>query len=160
MRYYICKKNSYYKKSKKLISIIKSEKNKKLDKFSTFKSFSIRVSKSKKALKKILIELKKNNKKIISYGATYKSTTVFNYCNINTKLIDYVTDTTINKQGRYTPGMHIPVISPEEGINEKVDYAFLGAWNFKKEIFKKEKKLIKKKLRFITHVPWPRIITA
>ena len=56
--------------------------------------------------------------------------------------------------------MHIPVISPEEGINEKVDYAFLGAWNFKKEIFKKEKKLIKKKLRFITHVPWPRIITA
>ena len=54
--------------------------------------------------------------------------------------------------------MHIPVISPEKGINDKVDYAFLGAWNFKKEIFKKEKKLIKKKLRFITHVPWPQII--
>ena len=160
MRYYICKKNSNYKRTKKLISIIQSEKNKKLDKFSTFESFSNRVSKSKKALQKILTKLKKNNKKIISYGATYKSTTVFNYCNINTKLIDYVTDTTINKQGRYTPGMHIPVISPEEGINEKVDYAFLGAWNFKKEIFKKEKKLIKKKLRFITHVPWPRIITA
>ena len=158
MRYYICKKDSIYKKSKKLISIIKSEKNKKLDKFSTFRLFSTRVSKSKKALQKILTKLKKKNKKIISYGATYKSTTVFNYCNINTKLIDYVTDTTINKQGRYTPGMHIPVISPEEGINEKVDYAFLGAWNFKKEIFKKEKKLIKKKLRFITHVPWPRII--
>ena len=70
----------------------------------------------------------------------------------------YVTDTTLNKQGRYTPGMHIPIISPERGMNETVDYAFLGAWNFKKEIFRKEKKLIKKGARFITHVPWPRII--
>ena len=103
--------------------------------------------------------MKKKRKKIISYGATYKSTTVFNYCNVDSKLIDYVTDTTLNKQGRYTPGTHIPIISPEKGMNETVNYAFLGAWNFKKEIFNKEKKLINKGLRFITHVPWPQIIS-
>ena len=106
----------------------------------------------------LLKNLKKNNKKIISYGATYKSTTVFNYCNIDSKLIDYVTDTTLNKQGRFTPGMHIPIISPEKGMNESVNYAFLGAWNFKKEIFRKEKILLNKGLRFISHVPWPQII--
>ena len=55
--------------------------------------------------------------------------------------------------------MHIPIISPNKGMNESVDYAFLGAWNFKKEIFNKEKKLIKKGTKFITHVPWPKIIS-
>ena len=127
MRYYICKKDAIYRKSKKLISILKSEKNNKLNKYSTFKKFSIRVQKSKKALKKIFKKLKNKGNKITSYGATYKSTTVFNYCNIDSKLIDYVTDTTLNKQGRFTPGMHIPIISPEKGMNESVNYAFLGA---------------------------------
>ena len=62
---------------------------------------------------------------------------MFNFCKINSNLIKYVTDTTLNKQGKYTPGTHIKIISPEEGMNKKVDYAFLGAWNFKKEIFAK-----------------------
>ena len=158
MRYYICKKDAIYRKSKKLISILKSERNNKLHKYITFKKFSIRVQKSKKALKKIFKKLKNKGNKITSYGATYKSTTVFNYCNIDSKLIDYVTDTTLNKQGRFTPGMHIPIISPEKGMNESVNYAFLGAWNFKKEIFRKEKILLNKGLRFISHVPWPQII--
>ena len=102
--------------------------------------------------------LKKKNKKIISYGATYKSTTVFNYCNIDKRYFDYVTDTTLNKQGKYTPGKHLPIISPEEGFDESVDYAFLGAWNFKKEILKKESKFIKRGGRFITHVPKVKIL--
>ena len=106
-----------------------------------------------KKLSHIMKRLKKTNKKIISHGATYKSTTVFNYCNLNSKLIDYVTDTTLNKQGKYTPGTHIKIISPELGMNNTVDYAFLGAWNFKKEIFKKEKNFLKRGGKFITHVP-------
>ena len=100
-----------------------------------------------------------SNKKIISYGATYKSTTLFNYCNIDKRYIDYVTDTTINKQGKFTPGKHIPIISPKKGFNESVDYAFLGAWNFKKEILKKEKKFIKRGGKFITHVPFIKILS-
>ena len=51
-----------------------------------------------------------------------------------TEVIDYVIDTTPNKQGKFTPGKHLPIISPEKGLDNKVDYAFLGAWNFEKEI--------------------------
>ena len=54
--------------------------------------------------------------------------------------------------------MHIPIISPEEGMTNKVNYAFLGAWNFNKEIFQKEKLFFKRGGKFITHVPYPRII--
>ena len=111
------------------------------------------MEKSKKDLVNLLKKLKLKNKKIISYGATYKSTTVFNYCKIGSQYLDYVTDTTQNKQGKFTPGQHLSIISPEKGMNNSVDYAFLGAWNFKREILNKEKEFIKKGGRFITHVP-------
>ena len=158
-RYYICKTDAKYKKTKNLLKILKEEKKAELDQLKTYKNFSNKVKKSKKELIKIFKRLKKNNKKIISYGATYKSSTVFNYCKVGTKYIDYVTDTTLNKQGKYTPGKHIPIISPEKGMDSSVMYAFLGAWNFKKEILKKEKEFIKRGGRFITHVPSPQIIS-
>ena len=152
-RYYICKKNGKYKKSLRLKNAIKNEISYKLHKIESYLKFSKRINLSRKNLFNLMKRLKKKNKKIISYGATYKSTTVFNYCNINSKIIDYVTDTTSNKQGKYTPGTHIKIISPEHGMNNTVDYAFLGAWNFRKEIFKKEKNFLKRGGKFITHVP-------
>ena len=104
---------------------------------------------------KILKRFKNENKKVISYGATSKSATIFNYCQIGTDLIQYITDTTPEKQGRHSPGMHIPIIPPEEGFNNSVDYAFLGAWNFAKEIKNKENNFTGK---FFTHVPTVRIL--
>ena len=158
LRYFICKNDSKHKKTKRLVSILNEEKKIGLDNFNTFKKFAKRVKNSKKKLVSLLKKIKKNNNKIISYGATYKSTTVFNYCKIDTRYIHYVTDTTFNKQGKFTPGTHIPIISPEIGFNESVDYAFLGAWNFKREILNKEKKYIKRGGKFITHVPKVKIL--
>ena len=152
-RYYICKENGKYKKSTRLKNALKKEISYKLHKIESYYKFSKRVNLSRKKLLNLIMRLKNKRKKIISYGATYKSTTVFNFCKIDSKMIDYVTDTTLNKQGKYTPGTHIKIISPKDGINKNVDYAFLGAWNFKNEIFKKEKNFLKKGGRFITHVP-------
>ena len=157
-RYYICKEDGKYKSSSSLKKALKDEISNKLHKFDSYYKFSKRVNLSRKNLLNLMTELKKKKKKIISYGATYKSTTVFNYCKINSKIIDYVTDTTLNKQGKFTPGTHIKIISPKIGMNKTVDYAFLGAWNFKKEIFKKEKNFLKKGGRFITHVPKVKIL--
>ncbi len=157
-RYYICKEDGKYKSSSRLKKALKDEISNKLHKFESYYKFSKRVNLSRKNLLNLMTELKKKKKKIISYGATYKSTTVFNYCKINSKIIDYVTDTTSNKQGKFTPGTHIEIISPKIGMDKTVDYAFLGAWNFKKEIFKKEKNFLKKGGRFITHVPKVKIL--
>ena len=124
-----------------------------LDKLSTFKRFAEKIEQSKKDLVRILKQCKKEGKKVISYGASSKSTTVFNYCNINSDLISYITDTTPEKQGKLSPGVHIPVISPEQGFDDSVDFAYLGAWNFIREISKKEHKYLAKGGKFITHVP-------
>ena len=158
LRYFITKEKNLLKTTSRLKKIINGEKKQGLNNFKTFKKFAKKVKKSKEKLVTLLSELKKKNKKIISYGATYKSTTVFNYCKINNKFFNYVTDTTKNKQGKFTPGMHIPILSPEKGFNESVDYAYLGAWNFKKEIMSKEKKFLKRGGKFITHVPQVKII--
>ena len=157
IRYFICKKDSNYKNTLRLRKQIKKEVNARMNKFSTYLKFASRVKKSKKDLVLLLKNLRKKKKKIISYGATYKSTTIFNYCNLN-RYIDYVIDTTKNKQGKFTPGQHIKIIKPEIGFNETVDYAYLGAWNFKKEILKKEKNFIKRGGKFITHTPKVQII--
>ena len=124
-----------------------------LDKFKTFRGFAQRVKQSKRDLVKLLKQCKKENKKVISYGATSKSTTIFNYCGIGPDLIQYITDTTPEKQHKLSPGVHIPIIPPEEGFNDSVDYAYLGAWNFIKEISEKELEYLKKGGKFITHVP-------
>mgnify|MGYP000282315982 CR=1 FL=1 len=83
-------------------------------------SGTIGISGSKNATLAILAATILSNKKIISYGATYKSATIFNYCNIGTNFIDYVIDTTPNKQGKFTPGKHVPIISPENEVAKAI----------------------------------------
>jgi len=144
------KKGLDNEQDKSVAANIQLEKSIGLDNISIFNEFAYNVSQSKQELLDMLHKFKNKNKKVISYGATSKSTTVFNYCDIGPDLIEYITDTTPEKQDKYSPGMHIPIISPEQGFDNSVDFAFLGAWNFAEEIKKKE---IYFKGRFFTHVP-------
>jgi methylation protein EvaC len=129
-----------------------------LDKYETFVRFSEKVKQSKDDLIRILNKCKEEGKKVISYGATSKSTTIFNYCGIDKELIQYITDTTPEKQNKLSPGVHIPIVSPESGFDNSVDFAFLGAWNFVKEISEKESDYIQNGGKFITHVPSLQVI--
>ena len=124
-----------------------------LDQFETYEIFADRVKTSKKVLNRKLSNLTKNGKRIVSIGATSKSSTVFNYCGIDSSLIECVTDTTPAKQGLFTPGSHIPVVSRDSVNLNDYDYAFLGAWNFKEVIANKESEFVKSGGKFITHVP-------
>ena len=122
-----------------------------------FKQFADQVEQSKAELLTTLTDLRAAGRKVIGYGATSQSTVVYNYCGIGPDLIEYVVDTTPSKQGMFTPGTHIPIVSPEEGL-EGVDYAFLGAWNYEKEIIEKERAFRERGGKFITHVPAVRVV--
>jgi len=101
----------------------------------------------------LLLKLKKQNKRISGYAATSKSTTILNYCGIDKKLIDCIYDTTPNKIGKLTPGMHIPVKNYKLFNKDYPDYAVLFAWNHSIEILKKEKEFSKKGKKWIFFVP-------
>jgi SAM-dependent methyltransferase len=124
-----------------------------LNDFKTYQIFSDRVQKSKDDLVSILKQLKQEGKKVVAYGAASKVTTVFNYCGIDESLVEYITDTTPSKIGKYQPGTHIPIVSPDDGFDESVDVAYLGAWNFRAEIMNKELNYLRRGGKFITHVP-------
>ncbi len=159
LRYYIKKKNSNFKITKSVKDQKKLEINFGLQNFSTYKKFSSNVKYSREKLIKLFNKIKSKNQKIIGYGATAKAVTVLNYCKINNDLINYFVDTTPEKQGKFMPGVKIPVIKYSKLSRKKVDYAFLGAWNFKSEIIKKEKSFLSNKGKFITHIPFPKIVT-
>jgi len=157
-RYFIKKINNKIPIEKSVINQQIKEIKYGIDKKSTYFKFKRRVENSKKKLVSIFKFCKSKNKKIIGYGATAKATTILNYCKIDNKTIDYFLDTTKDKQNKYTPGTKIKVEKYKGFINKDVDYVFLGAWNFKREIFKKEKKYIKAGGKFIIHTPHPKII--
>ena len=159
LRYYIKKtSNNKLKIDKKVKMQLDHELNFGLDKYSTYIKFKNNVEKSRKQLMEIFYKLKKRNKTIIGYGATAKVNTVLNFCKIKNETLDYFLDTTPNKTGKFMPGSHLYIQKYNKSSTNKVDYIFLGAWNFKREIFKKEKKYIKRGGKFITHVPIPKII--
>ena len=106
----------------------------------------------------IFSKLNKRNLKIIGYGATAKSCTVLNYCGLDKKQIKYFFDTTSYKINKYLPGSKILIKKYKKLNRSEIDIAYLGAWNFKDEIFKKEKSFIENGGKFITHVPYPKII--
>ena len=76
-----------------------------------------------------------------------------NYCNIDSKYIDYFYDTTANKINKFLPGSKIKIKKYEKLDKKYIDIVFLGAWNFKAEIYKKEKEFIRQGGEFITHIP-------
>ena len=159
LRYYIKKvSNNKFEVNKKVKMQLNRELKYGINKYSTYIEFKNKVESSKRKLKQIFLNLKKKNKKIIGYGATAKSTTVLNYCNIKNETLEYFLDTTPNKAGKYMPGTHICIKEYNKTLLNKANYVFLGAWNFKEEIFKKERRYIKNGGKFITHVPIPRII--
>jgi methylation protein EvaC len=78
---------------------------------------------------------------------------VTNFCGIGPDLIEFISDTTPGKQGRFSPGMHIPVVPYERFSERHPDYALLFAWNHAAEIVEKERAFREGGGRFIVYVP-------
>lgn len=124
-----------------------------LDRPATFEELRRRIEASRDALTALLRSLRGSGHRIVGYGATSKSTTVTNYCGIGPDLVEYISDTTPIKQGRYSPGTHIPVRPYSEFQKDPPEYALLFAWNHAQEILAKERDLTSKGVRFIVYVP-------
>jgi methylation protein EvaC len=125
----------------------------------TFERFRRNCEKSRDDLVKLLRDLKAQRKRVVGYAATSKSTTVLNYCQIGPDLIEYISDSTPIKQGKFTPGMHIPVVAPERFHAEPPDYAVLFGWNHKTEILEKEKAFTANGGKWIVFVPSVGVLT-
>jgi len=99
-----------------------------------YNTFQQRADKIKNDLMTFLIAAKNENKKVLAYGAAAKGNTFTNFAGIKKDLIRYVVDKNPAKQGKYTPGNHIPIVEEARIRFDKPDYIIIFPWNLFDEI--------------------------
>lgn len=119
----------------------------------TFSHFFEKIQNNKRILMSLLGDIKGQKKRVVGYGAPAKGNTLLNYFGITTDLVEYIVDSTVLKQGLFSPGAHIPIRAPEEMRENPPDYFLLLAWNYKDAILEKEKALRQRGVKFIIPVP-------
>ena len=124
----------------------------------SFKQFKDNCEKYRKDLLALLYDIKSQEKSIVGYAATSKSTTIINYCGISTDHLDCIYDTTPIKQGKFSPGAHIPIKPHSEFKDNYPDYALLFGYNHEKEIMAKEQDFMNQGGKWIIYVPEVKII--
>lgn len=113
--------------------------------------FKENVAENAQKLKEYIFAQRAKGKKIVGFGAAAKGTVLLNYCDLNAYWIDYVVDGTPYKQGKYIPGVKIPIYAEQRLLKEpKGTIVLILAWNFKKEIMNKLKG---KGFKFVVAVP-------
>ncbi len=156
LRIFVTKKTFRIKQNSSIKEFIDQESDKKLGTKYPYLEFSKKVINLKKKLIKFLNELRLKNKKIAGYGASAKGNVLLNYCGLEKSIISYIVDSIPYKQGRYTPGTHIPIFPENRLEKDQPDYTLLLSWNFAEEIFRKQTKYRESGGRFILTVPYLR----
>ena len=128
MRYVISRKNKR-PINKNVEKILDEEKLNNLDNLDSCLKFKKNCENSKIKINNLLKKYISEGKRIVGYGATSKSTTILNYCGINSEIIEYICDTTKEKIGKYSPGMHIPIVAVDKFRKDNAEIAYLFVWN-------------------------------
>ena len=150
----ISKKKSKYKECKQLINwVLEREKLNKYNELEKQKSFFKECQNHKILLKKLLKTLKKQNKKVLGYGASTKGNVLLQYCNIKSDMINNIAEVNKFKFNKYTPGTNIKIISEKAAKLKKPDYFLVLPWHFKDHIIKREKNFLKNGGKLIFPLP-------
>jgi len=138
--------------------ILAMERDQKIDQFGTYQQFAQQTRQIKQDLHRTLRELRAQGKRVVGYGAPAKGNTLLSFLEIGPEIVSYIADRSLLKQGRYTPGTHIPVVSPERLIVDQPDYVLLLAWNFAEEVLAQQMEYRNRGGKFIIPVPRVQII--
>ena len=123
-----------------------------------YAGFAERVGQIRRDLCGLLEKLKGQGKSIAAYGASAKGSTLLNYVGLGREMIEFVVDRSTYKQGRLTPGAHLPIRPVEDLASRMPDYTLLLTWNFADEILRQQAEYRARGGRFI--IPVPKVIVV
>lgn len=129
-----------------------------VDDIDTYRAFGARVDRLKRSLRDTLTAVKGQGARVAAYGAAAKGSTLLNCVGIGAETLDFVVDRSTYKQGRYMPGVHLPIYAPEKLLEERPDYVLLLTWNLAGEILEQQDAYRRAGGKFIVPVPEPQVV--
>jgi SAM-dependent methyltransferase len=151
-------KRSFATPSRAVLDLLTEETNWGVDRIDFYQGFGQKVKGLKIQLVTLLKDLKSRGKRIAAYGAAAKGCTLLNYFGIGEDTIEYVVDRSTYKQGRYMPGIHLPILPPAKLLEDQPDYVVLFSWNFTEEIMLQQAEYRLRGGKFIIPVPSVKIV--
>ncbi len=154
LRIYGCHANDESKVRTTAVARLKAEEERwGVTRLDTYAAFGERVRATKRGILEFLVQAKQEGKRIVGYGAPGKGNTLLNYCGIRTDFLDYTVDRNVYKQGRYTPGTHIPIRHPDAIRESRPDYLFILPWNLQDEIIEQNAFIREWGGKFVVPIP-------
>ncbi len=139
-------------------AVLEAERKAGLDSFETYASFGDDVRTLQAELTELLRTLRAGGATVAAYGAAAKGATLVNSTGLGTDMIDFVVDRNVHKQGKYLPGVRIPILDPTVLLERQPDYLLLLAWNLKNEIMTQQAEYARRGGKFIVPVPRPAVL--
>ncbi len=158
LRIYGCHAEDTRPNSPTVAALLGEEAHRGLQTLATYQDFQARADQVKNDLLDFLIQQKKAGKKVVAYGAAAKGNTLLNYAGVKPDLLPYVCDAAASKQGKFLPGSHIPILSPQKLFEFKIDYILILPWNISNEIQAQYNNLKIKGLKFVIASPYLQIL--
>lgn len=154
----ICRADSPSVADASVPALLAHERAREMGTMGFYRGFARRVLDLKAELRALLANLKRDGKRIAAYGAAAKGSTLLNTFAIGADTIDFVVDRSTHKQGRFMPGVHVPIVAPSRLCEAMPDYTLLLTWNFADEILEQQAEYRRRGGKFIVPIPDVRII--
>lgn len=158
LRVFACHADAPYERTSRVDEVLRGEYQAGLDRVETYDRFASSVVEVKMDLLAFLIEARRNGKTVAGYGAPAKGNTLLNYCGVGPELLSYTVDVSPHKQGRYLPGVQIPIKAPEHIFATRPDFLLILPWNLKDEIMQQMARIRDWGGKFVVAIPFLRVL--
>ncbi len=152
LRYFVQRPSGPLKKDGSVVEMLTLEESMGLYRIETFMAYAEKIDGLKEQTRTFLAKAKNEGKSIAGFGASITGTTLIYHFELS-EYLDYLVDDNPAKQQRFSPGLHLPVLSTSALYERKPDYVLILAWRFADQIINSNEKYLHLGGTFIVPLP-------